>query len=444
MTRWAFNAVYVVVAVALLPWVFLRLLRGGRPVAAPLARAIGAVRRMPPPDHARGIRRIWLHGVSVGEVNLLHTLSQVLHSIDPMVECIASSSTTTGIDLARRKFGDHSTFACPLDFSWAVRRVLDRVAPDLLVLGELELWPNLLDIAHARGIPIAVVNARMSPRSFRGYSRITPFVQRMLRRIDLVAARSPDDAHRFSTLGAEHVFMSGSMKFDGVIGDRMSPAILALRSLANILPSDVVFLAGSTQSPEELLAIKTFCTLCGEFPALRLILVPRHTERCGSIATMLDDMQVHWQLRSRLNHENIHSSARVLLVDSIGELSNWWGTARIAFVGGSLDGHRGGQNMIEPAAYGCAVAFGPHTFNFQTEVQELLKADASRVIDDGDSLTDFVRKCLLESEWAEQLGKRAAALVASRRGVTQATAHALFDILNRRCSHNAGTQTTTP
>ena len=100
--------------------------------------------------------------------------------------------------------------------------------------------------------------------------------------------------------------------------------------------------------------------------------------------------------------------------------------------------------MIEPAAYGCAVAFGPHTFNFQTEVQELLEADASRVIDDGDSLTDFVRKCLLESEWAEQLGKRAATLVASRRGVTRVTAHALLDLLNRRCSHNAGTQTTTP
>jgi 3-deoxy-D-manno-octulosonic-acid transferase len=161
------NAVYLVAFVALLPWVAWRKLSGGRPVAAPWMRFTGGIPPLPRCD--AGVSRIWFHGVSVGEVQLLSVLAaEIRRQADAAglpVDCVISSSTTTGLDVAAKRFGTDHTFPCPLDFTWAVNRVLDRVRPDLLVLGELELWPNLLACAHARGIPIVVANARMSEKS---------------------------------------------------------------------------------------------------------------------------------------------------------------------------------------------------------------------------------------------------------------------------------------
>jgi len=190
-----------------------------------------------------------------------------------------------------------------------------------------------------------------------------------------------------------------------------------------------VFLAGSTQSPEESLALDTFRTLAPSHPALRLVIVPRHVERTPEIAALLDAAGVRWQLRSRLADTPADPSPRVLLVDTTGELGWWWGTATIAFVGGSLDGVRGGQNMLEPAAYGAAVCFGPHTRNFRDEVARLLDADAAVVVPDGPALTAFVGRCLAEPVWAADLGARAAALVAAHRGATATTARLILDRL---------------
>jgi 3-deoxy-D-manno-octulosonic-acid transferase len=338
------------------------------------------------------------------------------------VDCVISSSTTTGLEVAAKRFGADHAFPCPLDFTWAVDRVLDRVRPDLLVLGELELWPNLLARARRRGIPIVVANARMSERSAAGYARIRPLVRRMLGRVDLVVARSDADAARFTAHGAPAVVVSGSLKFDGVPGDRAAAEVERLRRLAGFGADDVVFLAGSTQDPEERLAAEAFLALREAHPTLRLVIVPRHVERAAEIASLLDTAGLRWQLRSRLDAVAADPSVRVLLVDTTGELGWWWGTATIAFVGGSLDGVRGGQNMLEPAAYGAAVSFGPFTRNFKDEVSCLLAADAAVVVPDGAALTAFVARCLDEPAWAAALGGRAAALVASQRGATAATA----------------------
>ncbi len=418
---------YLVVALLALPWVVWRKISGGRPVAAPWTRLTGNVVRLPP---AAG-PRIWLHGVSVGEVQLLASLAEELHrqaaAADRSIDCVVSSSTTTGLEVAAKRCAADRTFPCPLDFSWAVRRALDRVRPALLVLGELELWPNLLAIAQARGVPIIVVNARMSERSFRGYCRLGPLARRMLGRTSLVIARSPADADRFTALGAPTVVMAGSMKFDGVAGNRADPAVLRLRQLAGIPDDALVFLAGSTQAPEEELAIATFQELATAHPRLRLVIVPRHVERTPEIVALLEASRMPWQLRSRLEADGADPAARVLLVDSTGELGWWWGSATIAFVGGSLDGKRGGQNMIEPAAYGAAVAFGPHTCNFRAEAQLLLEADAAEVVHSGSELTAFVRRCLDDADFAVARGQRAAALVASQRGSRATTAAMILD-----------------
>jgi 3-deoxy-D-manno-octulosonic-acid transferase len=434
------NALYLAVALVALPWVVWRKLSGGRPVAAPWRRFTGSV-DVPRPEP--GVARIWLHGVSVGEVQLLATLADELDrqaaAAGLSLECLISSSTTTGLEVAARRFGPARAFPCPLDFSWAVGRVLDRIRPAAIVLGELELWPNLLAAASRQGIPVIVANARLSERSLRGYSKIRPLVRRMLGQVAVVSSRSPEDAARFESLGARAVRVTGSLKFDGVRGDRAAPEVRQLAELAGFTASDVVFLAGSTQAPEEQLAAEAFLALRETHPALRLVLVPRHVERAGEVAAALDALGVHWQARSRLAAAGPDPAARVLLVDTTGELGWWWGTAAIAFVGGSLDGGRGGQNMLEPAAYGAAVAFGPFTRNFQAEVARLLAAEAAEVVADGPALTAFVGRCLAEPAWAAALGGRAAALVAAHRGGTAATARLVLEQLAvaERARHHA-------
>jgi len=432
------NAVYLVAFIALLPWVAWRRLSGGRPVAAPWTRFTGGIPPLPrcPP----GASRIWFHGVSVGEVQLLSVLAaEIGRQADAAglaVDCVVSSSTTTGIDVAGTRFGADRTFPCPLDFTWSVNRVLDRVRPDLLVLGELELWPNLLARVHARGIPIVVANARMSEQSGRGYGRIRPLVRRMLGRVSLVIARSQEDADRFASFappGGCDLIVTGSMKFDGVRGERQAPEVRRLQGLARIAPEEIVFLAGSTQAPEEQLAVDAYRAAAADHPRLRLVIVPRHVERTPEIAALLDRSGLAWQLRSGLGQADPPPPAGrppgILLVDTTGELAWWWGTARIAFVGGSLDGRRGGQNMLEPAAYGAAVAFGPHTRNFRDEVRRLLAADAAVVVADGAELAGFVQRCLDDEAYAASLGRRAADLVSSQRGSTAATARAILEKL---------------
>lgn len=428
------DLLYALVFLAALPWVIWRRAAGRRPVAAPWQRFTGGIPLLPPP---RDRCRIWLHGVSVGEVALLASLASELRqqaeAAGRDIECVISSSTTTGLDVARSRFPPELVFPCPLDFSWAVRRVLHRVQPDLLVLGELELWPQLLALTAARGVPIAVVNARMSERSFRGYRRFAWLAHRMLRRLTVVIARSRADADRFAALGAADVVVAGSMKYDGARGERTAAMVQQLTALAGITPEDVVFLAGSTQAPEEALAIEAYRKLSASRPSLRLILVPRHAERSGEIADLLATSGVAWQRRSQLATDGPDPAARVLLVDVTGELAAWWGTAAIAFVGGSLDGKRGGQNMLEPAAYGAAVCFGPHTRNFQTEVAGLLAADAVRIVHDADQLTAFVQWALDEPAQRQAIGQRAAAAVAAGRGATPFTASRLLALLPASC-----------
>jgi 3-deoxy-D-manno-octulosonic-acid transferase len=424
------NLAYLVAVILALPWVAWRRFSGGRPVAAPWRRFTGGVEVAAKPP---GAARIWLHGVSVGEVHLLGVLAEELQRLAAgaglPLDCVISSSTTTGLEVAAKRFKADHAFPCPLDFTWAVDRVLDRTRPDLVVLGELELWPNLVARVRRRGIPIVVANGRMSERSAAGYARIGPLVRRTLAAVSLVVARSQADADRFAALGARDVTVTGSMKFDGVTGDRRAPEVERLKRLAGFAADDIVFLAGSTQDPEERLATETYLALRDGHPRLRLVIVPRHVERSAEIGGVLDGLGVAWSLRSRLTDAAPLPAGHVLLVDTTGELGWWWGTAAIAFVGGSLDGRRGGQNMLEPAAYGAAVAFGPHTRNFRDEVARLLGAAAAEVVADGPALTAFVTRCLADPAWAAALGDNAARFVASQRGAVAATARMILDRL---------------
>jgi 3-deoxy-D-manno-octulosonic-acid transferase len=312
------------------------------------------------------------------------------------------------------------------------------VRPTLLSLAELELWPNFIAAAKEHGVRVAVINGRLSDRSFPRYRRIRPLIGHVLGQIDLIAAQNNETATRFLALGAppERVHITGSLKYDGAQTDRHNPRTAALRKLAGLGDDDIIFLAGSTQEPEEQIAIEVFRKLSLNHPRLRLVLVPRHPERFDDVARLLAASGLAWQRRSQLDAASTDNSRDltgrrrrpILLVDTIGELSAWWGTATIAFVGGSF-GSRGGQNMIEPAAYGAAVAFGPNTWNFRDIVASLLAADAAVVVPDAGALESFVRRCLDDAEYSTALGKRAQALVQSQLGATQRTITLITEIL---------------
>ncbi len=326
---------------------------------------------------------LWFHAVSVGEVRLLRPLIEELSRRRPEWEVVISSTTPTGLAMARRDYPDLVTFYVPLDFSWAVRRAVSRVRPTVLTLVELELWPNLINAAKESGARVNVINGRLSARSHRGYRRIRWAMGPTLWRIDGVAAQTDEYAARFMDLGvpAERVRVTGSVKYDGLESERDNATTVALRRDLGLSPSDLVFVAGSTMEGEEASALAAYRAAQAEHPTLRLILVPRHAERFEKVAKWLLEKGERIVRRSRPG-EVLGSGTKppVYLVDTIGELSGVWGLADVAFVGGSLFAGRGGQNMMEPAAYGASVIFGSHTENFKEAVEGLLSRDAARKV----------------------------------------------------------------
>ncbi|MEX0643343.1 MAG: 3-deoxy-D-manno-octulosonic acid transferase [Pirellulales bacterium] len=431
LLSWLLNCIYLATLLLLAPLIAWQSLRTGKYREGYRQKLLGLV-----PRREGNATCVWIHAVSVGEVNLLVTILREIRAGHPDWQFAISTTSRAGYELARKKYSDLTVFYCPLDFSWAVRNAMRRVRPTLLVLAELELWPNLIAAAKESGARVAIINGRLSDKSFPGYRRIRPLVASVLRQIDLIAAQNDESAERFRALGAppDRVHVTGSLKYDGASTDRCNPRTAALRQLAGLADDDVVFLVGSTQDPEEQIAVDIFRRLAPQHPRLHLILVPRHPERFDAVAKLLETSGLPWQRRSMIEPENSRDPTgrrRILLVDTVGELAAWWGTATIAFVGGSF-GTRGGQNMLEPAAYGAAVSFGPNTHNFRDITAALLAAHAAVVVRDAAELESFVRRCLDDPTHAAALGTRAQALVVSQLGATARTAILLDDVLNRR------------
>ncbi len=393
------NLVYLLLLLAASPWLFVTSWRTGKYRHGWPEKLLGRV-----PPRAGSQTCVWLHAVSVGEVNLLSGLIHELALRRPDIVFVISTTTRTGYELACQKYADHHVCYCPLDFSWAVKQAFRRLRPDLLVLAELELWPNLIRTAVRRDVPVIVVNGRLSEASWRGYRRLRPFVARMVRQLAAIAVQNEAYAERFLDLGArpEDVHVTGSIKFDNAVTERGNPSTTRLAALAGITPQHQVFLAGSTQAPEEAIALETFQELQPRFPDLRLILVPRHPERFPEIDRFLAASGVRYVRRSEIEQGTVPPAWHVLLVDTVGELNAWWGVAKMAFVGGSM-GDRGGQNMIEPAAYGAAVCFGPNTKNFRDVVTTLMQAEAAVVVRDRAELGAFLERCLSDAEFAGSL-----------------------------------------
>ena len=392
---------------------------------------------------------VWLHAVSVGEALQLPGLIAALRDRRPGLVPVVTVSTNTGLAVARAKLSGIAVHRAPLDLSWAVRAFLRRVRPDALVLVELELWPNLVRECELAGVPVAVANGRLSEGSFRGYRRLRFALAPTFRRLAWVGAQTDGYAARFVALGtpASRVTTTGSVKFDAVAAGPDDARLTALRTAFGLRPGDPVLLAGSTGDPEEAIALDAYAALRETHPALRLLIAPRHAERFERVAALvrergfgivrLSAVRVgsgEWGVGSGKTDSlptppsPLPTPPPVLLLDTLGDLSAAWGLATVAFVGGSLNG-RGGQNMLEPAACGAAVTFGPNTRNFADVVSRLLAADAAVVVRDAGELAAAADRFLSDETARRAVGARARAVVRAGRGATAATAGSVCAVL---------------
>ncbi|MGY8733818.1 MAG: 3-deoxy-D-manno-octulosonic acid transferase [Pirellulales bacterium] len=423
---WLRNLVYLLLIVLVLPKLIYSAVRHGKYRQGFAEKFFGFVPRT---QIDASKRNIWFHAVSVGEVNLLQTLIQEIEQRDPQCHCVISTTTRTGYELAQKKYAPRTVFYCPLDFSWAIKAALRRIKPNLLVLVELELWPNLIHFA-AKQTKIVVVNGRLSANSTRGYRRLGFIIKSTVRQLDHIAVQNDEYYQRFLSIGAAatQLTVTGSIKFDGAQSDRQNERTVELKRLAGLSDNDFVIIAGSTQVEEEEISLHVLQQLLPKFPQLKLVIVPRHPERFDDVARAIERTNLVSARRSTIT-KPVDPSTKVILVDAIGELGAWWGLANIGFVGGSM-GKRGGQNMIEPAAYGVAVCFGPNTENFRDIVEMLLADIAAQVVHDQTEFEQFVLAGINDPTTVHNMGQRAKQLVHEQQGATMRSVDILFSSLD--------------
>jgi 3-deoxy-D-manno-octulosonic-acid transferase len=364
--------------------------------------------------------------VSVGEVLAISGLATELKKRFSQHRVVISTTTDTGQKLARTRFDEENVFYFPLDFAFAIRPYLRLLQPKLVVIAETEFWPNFLRLAHASGARIAVVNGRISDRSWRGYRRFRRLLTGVLQRVDLFLTQTAEDARRLVEIGAppELVRATGNLKFD-VPAPAAPPIIASLRAAFQQAQTGPVIVCGSTVEGEEPLLLQAFINILASHPRAVMVLAPRHPERFGEVAELLNQLGIRFWRRSLWGGDPILGG--VLLIDTIGELAALYALADVACVGGSLV-PRGGHNIIEPALHGVPIVVGNHTENFRDIVSLFQSRDAVRVV--GPAELPLVLMDLISNpaERAE-LGRRAAETIRAQMGATQRTMQALETLL---------------
>jgi len=371
---------------------------------------------------------VWFQAVSVGEVEVARRLLAELQERFPHLPCLLSSTTLAGRRLAARAMrnGGVRTFYFPLDLPLVVRHAIRRLQPRVLILVETEIWPNLLKTCARTGIPVVMVNGRISDRSYPRYRFFRFFLRQILSGVSLFCMQSERDAERILSLGApgDRVRVTGNVKWD-LEGTETSAA--AVRESLAIPADSPVLVAGSTSEGEEATVLSAWEQLRADAPKLRLVLAPRHPDRFDKVAGILKDRGIPFARRSDGSPSPV---APVLLLDTIGELKRAYAAGTVCFVGGSLVG-RGGQNLMEPAAQGRPVLFGPRTENFSEAAQLLLKTGAGFRVTDAASLASCARMLLTDPTACESAGRRGRDLVARNRGAARLTAESICSLLQR-------------
>jgi 3-deoxy-D-manno-octulosonic-acid transferase len=377
ITLFLYNLLFVPILLILLPGYLLRIRRRGGYGNKALQRFgifdDSALARI-------GTGRIWLHAVSVGEVGIALKFAQDYRRRNPAARFLLSTTTSTGLAIVEKSASEWlEPIANPVDFPVITSRLVRRLKPSALLMVEADLWPNRIAACKAAGIPVALLNARLSPRSEKRFRMVRPFTAPFFNQLNLITLTDPGDVARWISLGVNEglLRLTGNIKHD---------ALISAGTIPESDSSDAILLAASTHAGEEREIAAAWLTLRKDFPRLRLIIAPRHAERRSEVRTALESIGISCRLRS----EGAELSDVPLLLDTTGELSRWYPKATVVFVGKSLplSVNHGGQNMIEPLQAGAPVLIGPHTGNFEPLATQLCEAGAAIRVNDHRQIVD--------------------------------------------------------
>ena len=426
-----YNVAFTVAYLLLLPRFILRMWRRGGYRRDFLQRF--ALYREPVLSRLREGGRVWVHAVSVGEVNVAVRLMEEMRRERPGTRFVLSTTTSTGHAIAESKLEDDDVLVYfPVDFPVVVRRALSMVRPEALILTECELWPNMIRTATGRGIPVILVNGRISDGSYRGYCKVRAIARRVTAELALALVQSPADRDRLLDLGApaHRVHVVGSTKYDAATpGPEAVEKARAVLKSVGVEVSTPVLMGGSTWPGEETLLLQAYSRLREETSGLRLVLAPRHVERADEVEAEISAAGMACVRRSVLpGQAPTPDVSSILLVDTTGELMAFYACATVVFVGKSLTS-RGGQNPIEPALLGKPTVVGPYMENFPVVMEEFLEAKALVQVADAEQLEDALRSLLSERAVRDMYGERALSLVQRRSGVVHQTVLGIGEVL---------------
>jgi 3-deoxy-D-manno-octulosonic-acid transferase len=423
----ALDVFYILAMVVASPWLIYR-------VTATRAWGL-ALGRFGAGLKSQGRECIWLHGSSVGEVSLLRPLVALLER-ETDLDLVISSYTPTGVAAARAAYPRHRAVVFPIDLSFVVRRFLKRLKPRLVIIVESELWPNFLLVTRRLGIATAVVNGKMSGKSFTIHSR-TGLVARALRGVDILAVQTEEHARRFRALGVpdEAVHVTGNMKYDLATQNDEADVRAKLRAKLGYGPDEIVTIGGSLHRGEDSVLLDAWAALGREGIRSRLNIVPRYPADAEEIVRNVRAAGGEPVLKSALDRGAATlGPSSVLIVDTIGQLTRLYSAADIAFVGGSLfyrGANKGGHNLMEPAIRGLPVLFGPYNFSFKETVDALLEARGGVLVRDGQELRAALSVLLTDAAARARMGRAAKEIVLRGQGAT-ARNHALIAVLLER------------
>lgn len=369
---------------------------------------------------------IIIHCASVGEVLAAVPLIKKVSAQYPSDSIIVTCNTPTGRDEITKQFKD-SVSICylPIDFGFAARRFIKALKPKLLLVLETELWPNLFYYANQHQCPIAVINARLSEKSYRGYQKVAPLTRHIMSHITVLASHNQEDAHRFVALGLppERVSTTGSIKFDVTLDDH---DLQRMHDLSAQLGQRPIWIAGSTHPGEHEQVIAVHKKILEKIPEALLLIAPRHPEQFDPVADLLSDAGLCISRRSKAYNSN----CQVLLADTLGELKFLYGCAQIAFIGGSLI-ERGGHNPLESAASAVGVLSGPSTYNFSHIYPQLIAQQGAQICSDQSELLAHVNQYLTDPTASKSLGEQAHACLTLNQGAISRTLNIIDSLLEQ-------------
>jgi 3-deoxy-D-manno-octulosonic-acid transferase len=388
-------------------------------------------------------RPIWIHAVSVGEAISVRHLTEDLRLALPNKKFVISTVTATGNQIANSIVGKKDfVMYLPLDFSFIVKRVIDRINPSVFVITETEIWPNLIRRLHKKKIPVVLVNGRISDGSYRGYRIIKLFVAPVLNKIDAFCVQSERDKQRLIMLGArpEKIKVTGNMKFDIKVRDydELRKDYTDYRLRLGLEAKDRLLIAASTHKGEEGIVLRTFQGFCKDYPNLKVLIAPRHPERIDEVEKDILSLGFRAVRISKLADKvgttpvQLHEADKriVFILDTVGQLMYFYVLSDIVFVGGSLV-KKGGHNIIEPASLSKPIIFGPHMFNFRDIAALFLKEKSAVMVNDENELKTCLKDFLDKDAKISEFGRFAKDIIMKNKGATERNKQAILDLLKQ-------------